>query len=157
MTWYTNRYITLLHFSSQQRNKFLFFFCSTIVNIVFSFIYISTLQFPRLYVRTFDFIPRKINDVFGADHMTRINHIYSRLPRTLFSHILTSKGSTLSLTFWLCQLVIHSSIHVTYIRYDLFLSYSAFSTELVPIMRTASDISSNHERQTVNMGERTSF
>ena len=33
----------LLHFSSQQRNKFLYF-CSTIVNIVFSFINISTLQ-----------------------------------------------------------------------------------------------------------------
>ena len=32
---------TLLHFSSQQRNKFLYF-CSTIVNIVFSFINIST-------------------------------------------------------------------------------------------------------------------
>ena len=34
---------TLLHFSSQQRNKFLYF-CSTIVNIAFSFINISTLQ-----------------------------------------------------------------------------------------------------------------
>ena len=32
----------LLHFSSQQRNKFLYF-CSTIVNIVFSFINISIL------------------------------------------------------------------------------------------------------------------
>ena len=34
---------TLLHFSSQQRNNFLYF-CSTIVNIVFSFINISTLH-----------------------------------------------------------------------------------------------------------------
>ena len=34
---------TLLHFSSQQRNKFLYF-CSTIVNIVFLFINISTRQ-----------------------------------------------------------------------------------------------------------------
>ena len=33
----------LLHFSSQQRNKFLYF-CGTIVNIVFSFINISTLH-----------------------------------------------------------------------------------------------------------------
>ena len=34
---------TILHFSSQQRNKFLYF-CCTIVDIVFSFINISTLQ-----------------------------------------------------------------------------------------------------------------
>ena len=34
---------TRLHFSSQQRNKFLYF-CRTIVSIVFSFINISTLQ-----------------------------------------------------------------------------------------------------------------
>ena len=35
---------TLLHFSSQQRNKFLYS-CNTRVNIVFSFINISTLQY----------------------------------------------------------------------------------------------------------------
>ena len=34
---------TLLHFSSQQRNKFLYF-CSTIVNIVFSLININTIH-----------------------------------------------------------------------------------------------------------------
>ena len=34
---------TLLHFNSQQRNKFLYF-CSTFVNIVFLFINISTLH-----------------------------------------------------------------------------------------------------------------
>ena len=43
MTWYTNCCIPFLHFNSKQRNKFLYF-CSTIVNIVFSFINISTLQ-----------------------------------------------------------------------------------------------------------------
>ena len=36
---------TLPHFSSQQRNKFLYF-CSTIVNIVFLFNNISTLHLP---------------------------------------------------------------------------------------------------------------
>ena len=29
------------------------------------------------YVCTFDFVPRKINGVFGADHMSRFNYIYS--------------------------------------------------------------------------------
>ena len=41
--WIHKSLYNLLHFSSQQRNKFLYF-CSTIVNIVFSFINISTLQ-----------------------------------------------------------------------------------------------------------------
>ena len=40
---------TLLHFSSQQRNKFLYF-CSTIVNIIFSFINISTLHIYLIYM-----------------------------------------------------------------------------------------------------------
>ena len=39
---------TLLHFSCQQRNKFLYF-CSTIVNNVFSFINISILQLATPY------------------------------------------------------------------------------------------------------------
>ena len=62
------------------------------------------------YVRTFDFVPRKVNSVFGADHMTRISYINSRLPMT---HSLTF---WLPETAWLCQLVIHSSIHVTWVR-----------------------------------------
>ena len=33
-------------------------------------------------VCAFDFVPRKTNGMFGADHMTRISHIYSRLPIT---------------------------------------------------------------------------
>ena len=41
------------------------------------------------YVSTFDFVLRKINGVFGVDHMTRISHIYYRLPITY------------SLAFWL--------------------------------------------------------
>ena len=30
-------------------------------------------------VRTFDFIPGKINGVFGADDVTRFNYIYSNI------------------------------------------------------------------------------
>ena len=62
------------------------------------------------YVHTFDFVPRKINGVFGADNMTRMNYIYSRLPIT---HSLIF---WLPETAWLCQLVTHSSIYVTWMR-----------------------------------------
>ena len=61
------------------------------------------------YVCTFDFVPHKINGVFEADHMTKFSYIYiyTRLPIT---HSLTYR---LPETAWFCQLVTHSSIHVT--------------------------------------------
>ena len=59
---------------------------------------------------TFDFVPCKINGLFRADHVTRFNYIYSRLPIT---HSLTF---WLPETAWFCQLVIHNSIHVTWVR-----------------------------------------
>ena len=56
------------------------------------------------------FVPCKINDVFGANHMTRISYIYSWLPIT---HSLTF---WLSETAWLCQLMTPSSIHTTWVH-----------------------------------------
>ena len=102
-----------------------------------------------------------LSHAFGADRMTKIAYIYSRLPRThsltfwlpettlsLFLSILTYRDSTLFLssfrrpeTAWPCQLVRHNSIRV-YI-FNLFLSCSAFSVRLVLASNTASDVSSN--------------
>ena len=74
------------------------------------------------FVLTTTSAPLIFSRAFGADHMTRIVYIYSRLPRT-HSHILTSRDSTLSLFFstsrnnlWPCQLVRHNSIRVTWVR-----------------------------------------
>ena len=62
------------------------------------------------YVRAFDFVPWKINGVFGVDLcIAMYTHIYSQL----ISHSLTF---WLPQTAWLCQLVTHSSIHVTWVR-----------------------------------------
>ena len=62
------------------------------------------------YVCTFDFILHNVNGVFGANHVTRINYIYSRL---LITHPLTF---WLPETAWLCQLVTHGSIRVKWAR-----------------------------------------
>ena len=42
----------------------------------------SHVIYAPYYVYTFDFVLHKIYGVFGADHMTKISHIYSRLPIT---------------------------------------------------------------------------
>ena len=92
--------------------------------------------------------PRKINGVFGADHITRIS---SRLTIT---HSLTF---WLPETDWLCQLVTHSSRHVTWVGIysAIFFSCSVVSFGLVPFLRTASDISSNSERDKRPIREKT--
>ena len=50
------------------------------------------------FVLTTTSAPLILFHAFGANHMTRVSHIYSRLAVTL-SHLLTSRDSTLSLTF----------------------------------------------------------
>ena len=99
--------------------------------------------------------PLILSSKFGADHMTRISHIYSRLTIThSFSHfdfqrqhslsyILTSRDS-LSLPASDTQL--NTCNMGAYILCNLFLSCSAFSAGRVPVLYTASDISSNPER-----------
>ena len=105
-----------------------------------------------------------LSSVFGADCMTRIADIYSRLPKihslqlkskrqhTLF-HIFTSIDSTLSLslTFWL------PAVNPTkmYIFYNLFLSCSAFSVRLLLASNRAEEISSNSKRDKQPTWEKT--
>ena len=120
---------------------------------------------------------------FGADLMTRIAFIYSRLPRThsltfwlpettlslclslhfdlqkqhtlSFSHILTSRDSILflfistsrnSLTVPISKTQLNTRNMGAYTFCNLFLSCSAFSVRLFPVSNTASEISSNPER-----------
>ena len=103
------------------------------VGKLISFENLSHVIYVANYVRTFDFVPRKINGVFGADHMTRVRYIYSQLPIT---HSLTF---WLSKTAWLCQLVTHSSIHVTWVRI-----YSA--TIFFPALPFQLDLFQSHAR-----------
>ena len=61
--------------------------------------------------------PLILSRAFGADHMTKIAYIYSRLPRTHFSLFNFQREHSLSLqTAWPCQLVRHNSIRVTWVR-----------------------------------------
>ena len=86
--------------------------------------------------------PLILSRAFGADHMTSISHIYSRLTITL-SYILTSRDS---LALPASDTQLNTRNMGAYILCDFFLSYSAFSTGLVPVLRTVSGISSNPER-----------
>ena len=76
------------------------------------------------FVLTTTSAPLILSRAFGADYMTRIAYIYSRLPRT---HSLTfwlpETALSLSLssfrlpeTAWPCHLVRHNSIRVTWVR-----------------------------------------
>ena len=83
--------------------------------------------------------PYFLSRAFGADHMTRIADIYSRLPRT---HSLTFWLPETALSFstfrfpetaWPCQLVRHSSMRVTWVRVysaTFFLSVLPFRLDL---------------------------
>ena len=81
------------------------------------------------FVLTTTSVPLILSCAFGADHMTRIAYIYSRLPRThpltfwLTETVLSlSLSLSLSLHFqlteiaWPCPLVRHNSIRVTWVR-----------------------------------------
>ena len=117
-----------------------------------------------------------LSRAFGANCMTRIAYIYFHLPRnhsltfwltetapplSLF-HILIFRDSALSFfistsrnslilpvrktQFNTCNMGAHTFS-------NLYLSCSAFSVRLVPASNTASESSSNPERETTNMGE----
>ena len=99
------------------------------------------------------FVPCKINSVFGANHMTRISHIYSRLP---IAH---------SLTFWLpetaylCQLVTHSSIHTAWMRIysaTFFFMFCLFSWTCSSLAHGLKHFIKSWKWQTTHMGENTS-
>ena len=102
---------------------------------------------------------------FGANCMTRIAYIYSRLPRTYSLHFHLHRQHTLSLTFWLPETELSLSLHLVtqlnmrnmgvYTFCNLFLSCSAFLVRLLPASNTASDISSNPERDKQPTWEKT--
>ena len=95
-----------------------------------------------------------LSRAFGADCMTRIAHIYSRLPRThSLTFSLTESAHTLTLSiatyrdntlspFWL------PAVNPTkmYTFCNLFLFCSAFFVRLAPASNTTTEISSNLER-----------
>ena len=93
---------------------------------------------------------------FGADRVTRIAYIYSRLPRTHFvSHFHFQRPQSLSLfistsrnslTMPVCKTQFNTHNMGAYTFCNLFLSCSAFSVRLLPASNTASKISSNLER-----------
>ena len=106
---------------------------------------------------------------FGADCITRIAYIYSRLSRihffpfrlrdntlsytatyrhnSLFS-ILTSRDNTLSLL----HLTSGIQPHEMYTRCNYFLPCSTFTVGLAPATKTTTEISSNHrKKQTTNI------
>ena len=68
------------------------------------------------YVRTFDFVLRKVNSVLGADHMIRFNYIYSRLPITRSLTFLTHRDSSHSLLHSEFQLATRSSRNIQWAR-----------------------------------------
>ena len=110
---------------------------------------------------------------FGADCMTRIAYIYSRLSRTHSFHfdsqrqhalshcdlqrqlalsILTSRDNTLSLL----HLTSSSQPHEMCTLCNYFLPCSTLTVRLAPATITTTEISSNHrKKQTTNMGEDT--
>ena len=107
-----------------------------------------------------------LSHAFGANHMTRNVYIYSRLPRT---HSLTfwlpEPAHTLSLSLFIstsrntltvpvCKTQLNTSKLGAYTFCDLFLSSSAFSAGLIPVSNTASEISSNPERDKNQHGRR---
>ena len=108
--------------------------------------------------------PLILSRAFGADHMTRIAYIYSRLPRThsltfwLPETTLSHSSFRLPETVWPCHLVRHNSIHVIWVRIHsatFFFSCSAFLVRLVPASNRASEILSNSERDKQPTWEKT--
>ena len=100
------------------------------------------------YVRIFDFIPRFWSCPPDKDCL----YILSS-SKNSFSHILISRDSTLSISISRNNLTMPISKTQpntrnvgAYIFCDLFFSCSAFSVRLVPVSNTASEISSNPER-----------
>ena len=94
--------------------------------------------------------PLMISRAFGANHMTRVSHIYLWLAMT---HSLTF---WLPETAWLCQLVtqLNTCNMGVYILCDFFLSCSAFLAGWVPISaHSLRHFVKIRKRQMTNMGE----
>ena len=90
-----------------------------------------------------------LSHAFGADCMTKITDIYSRLPRTHSLHFESQhtllhcyRDNTHSLIFWL------PAVNPTkmYTLCNLFLSPSVFSIRLAPVLNTTTEILWNPER-----------
>ena len=93
-----------------------------------------------------------LSRAFGADCMTRIAYMYSRLSRTHSLTLwLTETTHSLFLTYWL------PAVNPTkmYTFCNLFLSSSAFSVRLAPASNTTTGISSNPERDKQPTWEKT--
>ena len=108
-----------------------------------------------------------LSRAFGADLMTRIAHIYSRLPSTFsLSHILTYRDSTLSSfstsrnssTLSVRKIQLNMRYMGAYSFCDLFLTCFTFSVRLIPVSNTASEILSTlKETNNQHVGETRSF
>ena len=80
---------------------------------------------------------------FGADWMTRIAYIYSRLPKThSFSPFQLQRQNTLSFSYILTS---NSQSHENVCILQHFLSCSAFLVRVLPASNTTSEIWSNPE------------
>ena len=89
---------------------------------------------------------------FGADCMTRIAYIYSRLSRTHSFHFDFLGQHTLSLL----HLTSSSQPHEMYTLCNYFIPCSIFTIRLAPASKTTTEISLNHrKKQTTSMGEDT--
>ena len=108
--------------------------------------------------------PLILSSAFGANHMIRMAYIYPHLPRThsltfwLPETALSFSSFRLPETAWPCHFVktqLNTRNMGAYTFYDLFLSCSAFSVWLVPVSKTASEISSNPERDKQPTWEKT--
>ena len=113
-----------------------------------------------LFVLTTMCAPLILSRAFGADHMKRIAYIYSRLPRILslslsLSLSLFISTSRKSLTLPVSKTQLNTRNMGVYTFCDLFLTCSAFSVRLVPASNTASEISSNRERDKQPTWEKT--
>ena len=116
------------------------------------------------FMLTITSAPLILSRAFGADHMTRIAHIYSWLavtpsltfwlPETALS-LFSFRLRRNSLTLPVSKIQLNTRNMGAYTFCDLFLSCSAFSARLVPVSRMDSDISSNPERDNQPTWEKT--
>ena len=116
------------------------------------------------FVLTTTSVPLILSRAFGANRMTRIAYIYSRLPRTYsLSNFFFQRQHSLffistsrnSLILSVSKTQLNTRNMDAYTFCDLFLSCSAFSVRLVPASNTVSEISSNPGREKQPKWEKT--